>query len=126
MESVTTVIWALGLVFGLVTILVTSLGGIIVWLVKGKIEAAEKSIETLKQHIVYEDTCSERHKRYELAVSQLAETQAELKALQSQTFNAISGMNAEIHRLAGNIEGIKGAFEVVCRQVIKPTGTDGG
>ena len=47
-----------GLTAGLVMLGFATLVGIVVWLIKGRIDKADKDLDKLKGSVVYEDTCS--------------------------------------------------------------------
>ena len=99
------------LLAGLALAAITGLGGLIVWLVKGRIDRADQDLARLKESVVYEDTCTERHKRSDDALTHVAQGQTEIKDMQSKTFDAVNVLNTEVASIKGGMIGMQTAFK---------------
>jgi hypothetical protein len=91
-----------GLTAALVLLGFSTLVGIVVWLVKGRLDKADKDMDRLKGSVVYGDTCEAHRETQATGMQMIATGVEEIKSTQGEQGKVLVGLATDVAVIKSN------------------------
>ena len=91
-----------GLTASLTLLAFGTLVGVVVWLIKGRLDKGDADLQSLKGHVVYDDTCQARRETIATSNRQQTVALADIKAQNDSHAAILNGVATDVEVLKSN------------------------